>query len=125
MSPAPSPVSSPSGLSPAAWEELSALARSDANDRPFLVRLLELWSLAHAATAAALYLENGAVLELEAGAGDRDFPDELSPAALPADLAALPLPGGALVVAPPTPQSPAAADEPLTLLLAATARGSL
>jgi sigma-B regulation protein RsbU (phosphoserine phosphatase) len=125
MSPVPSPVSSPSVLAPAAWGELSALARNDANDRPFLVRLLELWSAAHGATAAALYLENGTVLELEAGAGERDFPDELIAAALPADLAALPLPGGALVLSPPAPPSPSAADEPLTLLLAATARGSL
>jgi sigma-B regulation protein RsbU (phosphoserine phosphatase) len=105
-----------------AWEELSALARDEAHDRPFLVRLLELWSAAHGATAAALYLSRDGLLELEAGAGERDFPDELNPAALPAGLAALPLPGGALAVAPP---SAAAADEPLTLLLAATAKGCL
>jgi sigma-B regulation protein RsbU (phosphoserine phosphatase) len=104
------------------WRELSALARDEAGDRPFLTRLLELWAAAHGAQAAALYLENGGLLELEVGAGDRDFPDELSPSALPADLAALPLPGGALMVAPP---AATAADEPLTLLLAATAKSCL
>src|SRR4051794_41003144 len=126
MSPLPSPASSPSALdgtlSGWTWEELSALARDEANDRPFLTRLLELWSEAHGAQAAALYLEGGGLLELEVGAGDRDFPGEITPTAPPAGLAVLPLPGGALVVAPP---SAAAADEPLTLLLTAAARGSL
>jgi phosphoserine phosphatase RsbU/P len=126
MSPLPSPASRPSTLDGAppgrTWEELSALARDEANDRPFLTRLLELWSEAHGAQAAALYLESGSLLELEVGAGDRDFPDEITPASPPAGLAVLPLPGGALVVAPP---SAAAADEPLTLLLTAAARGSL
>jgi phosphoserine phosphatase RsbU/P len=112
----------------AAWEELAALARDEANDRPFLLRLLELAAAAHGAQAAALYLERGGLWELEAGTGDIDFPDELHPASLPVGLSTLPLPGvpGALVIAPPLPAATAGtAADPLTLLLAATAKECL
>jgi hypothetical protein len=149
MRPVPSPVSSPSPDGPAgsaadivlrevggraAWEELSTLSRHDADDRPFLLHLLKLWSSAHGATAAALYLASGELLELEAGIGngengtEADFPDEISPAALPREFTVLPLPGGALVMAPPTPSGKAAAEaayEPFTLLLVATAKSCL
>ena len=141
MRPVPSPVSSPNpdveaGPVPA-WEELSALSRHDADDRPFLLRLLELWSTARGATAAALYHTNGEILELEAGVGERregaqggesDFPDEIAPSIPPEGFTVLPLPGGALVMAPaasPGQSPPGAGDEPLTLLLIATAKGCL
>jgi sigma-B regulation protein RsbU (phosphoserine phosphatase) len=134
MRPVPSPVSSPSSASPAetepAWAELSALVRQDADDRPFLIRLLKLWSTAHGAAASALYLTNGDTLELEAGVGeegDGDFPDEINAAAVPEGLTLLPLPGGAVVMALASASGKdrehgPAGEEPLTLLLAATAK---
>ncbi len=132
MRPVPSPSSTPSrvatlGLAAPGpdWEELSALARDEANDRPFLLRLLALWSIAHGATAAALYLASGGLLELEVGAGEHDFPDEIAPSSLPEGVAILPIPGGALVVVPASAAPLPVTGEPLTLLLAATAKGCL
>ncbi len=141
MRPVPSPVLRPSSESPVqkaatepAWGELSALVRPDADDRPFLIRLLKLWSQAQGATASALYLTNGETLELEAGVGeegDGDFPDEIAPTAVPEGLTVLPLPGGAVVMAlaletgEQGERGPVPAEEPLTLLLATTAKSCL
>jgi hypothetical protein len=147
MRPVPSPVLRPSSESPVqeagaepAWGELSALVRHDADDRPFLIRLLKIWSKAQGATASALYLTNGETLELEAGVGeegDGDFPDEIAPSAAPEGLTVRPLPGGAVVMAlalergergergERLERGPVTAEEPLTLLLATTAKSCL
>jgi sigma-B regulation protein RsbU (phosphoserine phosphatase) len=139
MRPVPSPVSSPSSPGPSgptapgpSWEELTALAHDEANDRPFLLRLLELWAAAHGATAAALYLTNGGLLEIEGSAGSYNFPDEIVPGAPAAGFTVVPIPGGALLGAlPPSPPSdiataaPGGVHEPLTLLLTTAAKGCL
>ncbi|HYH46701.1 MAG TPA: SpoIIE family protein phosphatase, partial [Thermoanaerobaculia bacterium] len=77
------------------------------------------------AAAAGLYLKKGGLLDLELAVGERALPQEIDLSALPADLAALPLPGGALLVSP----AAAVASQlipvmaPLPALVATAARG--
>ena len=105
------------------WAELGALAADEAGERPFLQRLLELWCEATGAAAAGLYLKKGGVLDLELCVGDLSFPEEIDEADLPPGLAALPLPGGALLVSPEEAARPTPAAAPLLPLLALAARG--
>jgi phosphoserine phosphatase RsbU/P len=106
------------------WAELGALAADEAAERPFLQRLLELWCEESGAAAAGLYLKKGGVLDLELAVGERALPQEIDLSALPADLAVLPLPGGALLVAPAAAARLIPAMAPLLTLLATAARGS-
>ncbi len=112
------------------WAELGALAADEAAERPFLQRLLQLWCEGTGAEAAGLYLKKGGVLDLELAVGERALPQEVDAMALPAGLAALPLPGGALLVSPVEAATvgavgarPTAALAPLLALLATAARG--
>jgi sigma-B regulation protein RsbU (phosphoserine phosphatase) len=118
------------------WAELTALCRDGGeNDRLFLVRLLELWSGASGASGAAIYLERGGRLELEAAWGGADFPDSLdrtsppagpsSPPSPSSNIALVPLGPGALAMAPPATASAALASPFLPLLALAVRDGQL
>ncbi|HVT58684.1 MAG TPA: SpoIIE family protein phosphatase [Thermoanaerobaculia bacterium] len=118
-------------MSRESWEELLALSQDEAGERQLLERLLDLWREAHGATVAALYLDKGDRLDLEAVSG----PPELSPLtplpvvlerdARPAGMEIVHLGGGRLLFYPPARPAEAnpartqqTAPEPLTLLLA-------
>lgn len=101
-----------------AWDELLTLSRDEASERQMLERLLDLWSREHGAEAAGLYLERGGVFERESSVGGR-LPDLIEGSA-PADgLGSFAFPGGRLLFTPSGTAAEAAANDPLTLLLAA------
>jgi phosphoserine phosphatase RsbU/P len=99
-----------------AWDELLTLSRDEASERQMLERLLDLWRREHGVEAAGLYLERGGLLHQESAAGD-SLPDVIEGA--PADgLGSLAFPGGRLLFLPSGSAAEAAANDPLTLLLA-------
>jgi phosphoserine phosphatase RsbU/P len=98
-----------------AWDELLTLSRDEASERQMLERLLDLWRREHGMEAAGLYLERGGLLHQESAAGD------LLPAVIegaPDGLGSLVFPGGRLLFSPSGEAAGAAANDPLTLLLA-------
>jgi sigma-B regulation protein RsbU (phosphoserine phosphatase) len=108
-----------------AWNDLLVLSRDEASERPMMERLLGLWRREHGVEAAGLYLERGGRLEREAAVGE-GLPEVLEGDA-PDGLGSLQFPGGRLVFLPAGPAADGdgaigamdAADDPLTLLLAA------
>ncbi len=104
---------------PQTWTELLALLREESGDRAFLDRAVELWRQVQGVDAAALYLDKGGFLEREAAAG-QPLPEALDPAAIPPGLGSLPMPGGHLLFAPPSPSS-AVADGPAASMAGAIA----
>src|SRR5436305_10930382 len=108
------------GTTAQAWNELLTLSRDETSERQMLERLLDLWCREHGAEAAGLYLERGGALEQETAVGD-GLPDAIDGSALASDLGglgSLAFHGGRLLYAPGT-AGDAAANDPLTLLLAA------
>jgi sigma-B regulation protein RsbU (phosphoserine phosphatase) len=112
-------------LSPAVWRELFALAKSEAGERAFLDRVVELWRAARGAEVAALYVEHEGEYRREAQAGPKAgavrLPEVLAGGEPPPGCAALPLPGG-LLLARPAAGAPAPGADPLALLLAGGAK---
>src|SRR5436305_4924 len=112
------------GTTAQAWNELLTLSRDETSERQMLERLLDLWRREHGAEAAGLYLERGGTLEQETAVGD-GLPDAIDGSALAGDpegVGSLAFPGGRLLFTPDTAGHAAgkvAANDPLTLLLAA------
>jgi sigma-B regulation protein RsbU (phosphoserine phosphatase) len=115
--------SAPAVRVPQAWDELLALSRDEASERQLLERLLDLWRKEHGTAAAGLYLENGEALERQAVSG-AGLPELLDGSAAVDGFGSLRFPGGRLLYAPRRAVSPEeagfAANDPLTLLLAAS-----
>jgi len=106
-----------------AWDELLTLSRDEASERQMLERLLDLWRREHGAEAAGLYLERGGALQQESSVGER-LPLVID-GGVPADgLGSLIFPGGRLLFSPAGMAGETAANDPLTLLLAAALKSS-
>jgi sigma-B regulation protein RsbU (phosphoserine phosphatase) len=115
----------PAHLSLQIWAELLGLAQEEAGERPMLERCLELWREAHGASTAALYLDKGGAIELEAASGPAPLPalfdprpETVDPTGSGAAYGWLPLAAGGLLYTPPLAADGALAGDPLTLLLA-------